>query len=532
MADAHALIPVDPVRHLAILREGAEGARPQAARLACGRAADDHAPKPQLLPLTGGYRRIPVLQIGADVYCDTQLIVRVLERLAPSPTLYPGGSEGTCEAWQLWADKLVFTAAVSVIFGEIGQFVPKEFMDDRTKMMPGRDFNEIPKLAPHAREQLRAYIATIAAQLGDGRAHLLGAEFSLADAACFHSMWFLRMAPQAKSMIADGRRASPPGSSASTAWGTVRRQWTMTPAEALEMRASSNTRDRRRRRSARAQQTRRRRARDGHAGRLRLRSGRRRAGRLVGARGRRAASGTPISASWWCTSRASASVSPVPTERRGSRMRHARALPALLPCAASCSRRAATPATESTPVADGQRRRDPVQLQRPARRGRDHLDRRAPRAALRPPVAATDDFQFDGIPCRRRRGVAGARAPRTIISSRPERTSCRLRGSSRITFQAVTHTTSTRRSARCSASSPTRSTPARWRPPSPASADRCTISGAHGEGRRDRHHRAAAAGRARSDLLQRERRARPQPQRDQRGRRRPLRPGAARRGTC
>ena len=29
------------------------------------------APKPKLTPLTGGYRKIPVLQIGADVYCDT-----------------------------------------------------------------------------------------------------------------------------------------------------------------------------------------------------------------------------------------------------------------------------------------------------------------------------------------------------------------------------------------------------------------------------------------------------------------------------
>ncbi len=160
-------------------------------------------PKPQLLPLTGGYRRIPVLQIGADVYCDTQLIVRVLERLHPTPTIYPGGSVGTCEAWQLWADKLVFPTTVSVIFAEIGAFVPKEFMDDRTKMMPGRDFGDIPKLAPHAREQLRGYVATLEGQLADGRPHLLGQDFSLADAACFHTMWFLGVAPQAKSMIAD-----------------------------------------------------------------------------------------------------------------------------------------------------------------------------------------------------------------------------------------------------------------------------------------------------------------------------------------
>jgi glutathione S-transferase len=33
-------------------------------------------PKPELMPLTGGYRRTPVLQVGADVYCDTLAILR------------------------------------------------------------------------------------------------------------------------------------------------------------------------------------------------------------------------------------------------------------------------------------------------------------------------------------------------------------------------------------------------------------------------------------------------------------------------
>ena len=40
-------------------------------------------PKPDLMPLTGGYRKTPVLQIGADIYCDTQLIMLELERRAP-----------------------------------------------------------------------------------------------------------------------------------------------------------------------------------------------------------------------------------------------------------------------------------------------------------------------------------------------------------------------------------------------------------------------------------------------------------------
>ena len=40
-------------------------------------------PKPDLMPLTGGYRRTPVMQIGADVFCDTQIIIREIERRFP-----------------------------------------------------------------------------------------------------------------------------------------------------------------------------------------------------------------------------------------------------------------------------------------------------------------------------------------------------------------------------------------------------------------------------------------------------------------
>ena len=48
-------------------------------------------PKPDVIALTGGYRKTPILQIGADIYCDTALIARVLERLAPSPSLFAQG---------------------------------------------------------------------------------------------------------------------------------------------------------------------------------------------------------------------------------------------------------------------------------------------------------------------------------------------------------------------------------------------------------------------------------------------------------
>jgi glutathione S-transferase len=61
----------------------------------CSVTIPDMVPKPDLMPLTGGYRRTPVMQLGADIYCDTLLILRKIEALHPEPTLYPGGSKGT-----------------------------------------------------------------------------------------------------------------------------------------------------------------------------------------------------------------------------------------------------------------------------------------------------------------------------------------------------------------------------------------------------------------------------------------------------
>src|SRR5690606_19910442 len=70
-------------------------------------------PKPDLLALTGGYRGTPVLQIGADVYCDTALIAEVLERIAPSPSLFPEPVAGLSRILAQWADGPLFQAAVA-----------------------------------------------------------------------------------------------------------------------------------------------------------------------------------------------------------------------------------------------------------------------------------------------------------------------------------------------------------------------------------------------------------------------------------
>ncbi|MDP1567767.1 MAG: glutathione S-transferase N-terminal domain-containing protein, partial [Polaromonas sp.] len=51
-------------------------------------------PKPDVLALTGGYRKTPFLQVGADIYCDSALIADVLEHLQPTPSIYPEPSKG------------------------------------------------------------------------------------------------------------------------------------------------------------------------------------------------------------------------------------------------------------------------------------------------------------------------------------------------------------------------------------------------------------------------------------------------------
>src|SRR5258708_25681387 len=77
-------------------------------------------PKPELTPLTGGYRRIPVLQIGADVYCDTQVILAELEARQARPAV----GQGAHWAVNLWPDRLFFQVTVAGGFGEGGDNGP------------------------------------------------------------------------------------------------------------------------------------------------------------------------------------------------------------------------------------------------------------------------------------------------------------------------------------------------------------------------------------------------------------------------
>lgn len=154
-------------------------------------------PKPDLMPLTGGYRRTPVMQIGADIFCDSALILREIERRFPEPPLLSPGHEGAHAMIGAWADRQWFQTSVGIIFGELSDSVPEEFKKDREKLS-GRPFDTeaMRAAAPMLRDQWRAQLSWIEERLEAGRgagggAWLLGSKPGLADAHAHMNIWFV-----------------------------------------------------------------------------------------------------------------------------------------------------------------------------------------------------------------------------------------------------------------------------------------------------------------------------------------------------
>lgn len=143
-------------------------------------------PKPDLVELTGGYRRVPVLQLGADIYCDTHGIARVLDRLHPGTPLYPPGQELEAHALSRWGET-TFMMVVLACFG-IGGVFPEEFVEDRRKTMVPPDMNvdAAPMILPTKKLQIRANLDRLEAMLSDGRSFLLGDAPCIADLSAFH----------------------------------------------------------------------------------------------------------------------------------------------------------------------------------------------------------------------------------------------------------------------------------------------------------------------------------------------------------
>ncbi len=159
------------------------------------------APKPALTPLTGGYRRIPVMQIGADIYCDTALIARRIEALHPEPATIPHAFAGAIAVIEDWADHRLFMQAVPPVVVRLLDALPPGFLEDRQQMTPGFSREALVAGAPHALAQAGHSLDYLEAQLG-ASPWLVGEHFTLADAACYHPVRFMQNSPELAELVA------------------------------------------------------------------------------------------------------------------------------------------------------------------------------------------------------------------------------------------------------------------------------------------------------------------------------------------
>jgi glutathione S-transferase len=152
-------------------------------------------PKPDVVALTGGYRKTPILQIGADIYCDTALIADVIDAIAPAPSLYPNGAAAASRTLAQWADSTLFWAAVPYtlqpaglahMFSGASPDVIEAFGADRRVFRANMPWMR----GPEARAAFDIYLERLEEMLGN-QTFFLGAQPTIADFSVYHCLWFV-----------------------------------------------------------------------------------------------------------------------------------------------------------------------------------------------------------------------------------------------------------------------------------------------------------------------------------------------------
>ncbi|MCQ3002118.1 glutathione S-transferase family protein [Pseudomonas syringae] len=166
-------------------------------------------PKPDLTALTGGYRKTPVLQIGADIYCDTALMARRLEQEKASPAFFPEGQEFTVASFAAWADSVMFMHAVSLVFqpeslavrfAKVPPEGVKAFVADRAALFQGGSATRLP--VEQAKHQWPTLMSRLEQQLERNGDFLFGVP-SIADFSVAHTLWFLKQTPVTAPFVDD-----------------------------------------------------------------------------------------------------------------------------------------------------------------------------------------------------------------------------------------------------------------------------------------------------------------------------------------
>jgi glutathione S-transferase len=158
-------------------------------------------PKPDQTRLTGGYARTPMVQVGADIYCDTGAILPAVEALG-GRTLYPAPLGPLHRMIASWANGPQFFAHVGAAMGAMpADAMGEAFIKDRQARF-GMDLGALGKAAPHLTGQAMVASAWLSDTLADGRAFIGGDAPGAGDLALYSNIWFVQAVPFAAATAA------------------------------------------------------------------------------------------------------------------------------------------------------------------------------------------------------------------------------------------------------------------------------------------------------------------------------------------
>lgn len=155
-------------------------------------------PRPDLMPLTGGYRKVPVMQMGADIFCDSAIICRTIDAMYPEKTIYPEACLATADAMAYWTDTFFFKICVAVAFQPNALATEPLFKDDveaaaffadRAQLTEGS--SELSMSFDVAEPYFLSHLSNIDQQLAHAD-YLFGASPTIADFSTYHLMWFIK----------------------------------------------------------------------------------------------------------------------------------------------------------------------------------------------------------------------------------------------------------------------------------------------------------------------------------------------------
>lgn len=173
-------------------------------------------PRPNLDPLVGGYRRIPVAQDGADLYCDTRLISAEIARRAALPALDPANCVESGLGLSAGLEQDVFMACIASIpprrvltqlVRYLGFRNAFRFIRDRAAV--ARHAETRPMAPKEAVAIFRRHLEELNQVLDSGGPYLGGEAPCYLDFAAYHTLWFQHIV---------GKLPMPKGIPATVAW--------------------------------------------------------------------------------------------------------------------------------------------------------------------------------------------------------------------------------------------------------------------------------------------------------------------------